>query len=230
MQVRWLLLFLFTSSSLFAQSVYEQRGGDPNGIHKWYMGRQIAKTMNHFGISWLERPERQEEEDAEQLLRNMGLKQGMQVADIGAGSGFYTIRIAQRIGRGTVYAVDIEPAMLSFIQKRVARQKLKNVKPIRCDTVQIPLPEESIDVILIVDVYHEMSHPREMLSSMYRMLKSSGRIFLVEFRAEDPNVPIKAVHKMTESQAIREFAASSFILDRSIENLPWQHCMVFRKK
>lgn len=212
------------------QSGYEWRGGDPNGIPKWYMGRQIAQVMSHFGISWLERPERQEEEDFEQLLKNMDLKPGVQVADIGAGSGFHSVRMARRIGTGTVHAVDIEPAMLEFIERRVAREKLLNVRTVLSDTVQVPLPAGSIDIALMVDVYHEMSHPREMLRSMHAMLKPGGRIYLVEFRGEDPGVPIKALHKMTEAQAVREFGAGGFVMERNIGNLPWQHCMVFRKK
>jgi SAM-dependent methyltransferase len=212
------------------QSGYEWRGGDPNGIPKWYMGRQIAHVMSHFGISWLERPERQEEEDFEQLLKNMDLRPGVQVADIGAGSGFHSVRMARRIGTGTVHAVDIEPAMLEFIERRVAREKLVNVRTVLSDTVQVPLPAGSIDIALMVDVYHEMSHPREMLRSMHAMLKPGGRIYLVEFRGEDPGVPIKALHKMTEAQAVREFGAGGFVLERNIGNLPWQHCMVFRKK
>jgi cyclopropane fatty-acyl-phospholipid synthase-like methyltransferase len=211
------------------QSGYEWRGGDPNGIPKWHMGRQIAQVMSHFGISWLERPERQEEEDFEQLLKNMDLRPGLQVADIGAGSGFHTVRIAKRIGAGTVHAVDIEPAMLEFIERRVEKEKIRNVRTVLSDTVRIPLPAGSIDMALMVDVYHEMSHPREMLRSMHAMLKPGGRIFLVEYRGEDPSVPIKALHKMTEAQAVREFWAGGFVLERNIDNLPWQHCMVFRK-
>jgi len=230
MRSRLLAGFLLACMSCSGQAVYEWRGGDPNGIGKWYMGRQIAHVMSHFGISWLERPERQEEEDFEQLLQNMGLREGMQVADIGAGSGFHTTRMARRIGSGTVFAVDIEPEMLEFIERRVAREKLKNVRTVLSDTVRVPMPAGTIDLALLVDVYHEMSHPREMLQSMHAMLKPGGRIFLVEFRAEDPNVPIKAVHKMTEAQAVREFAAGGFTLEKNIGNLPWQHCMVFRKK
>lgn len=230
MKNAWLVLCLLASVAGRSQAGYEYRGGDPNGISKWYMGRQIAHVMSHFGISWLERPERQAEEDFEQLLRNMDLRAGMQVADIGAGSGFHAVRMAKRIGSGRVYAVDIEPAMLEYIERRVAREKMSNVRTVLSDTVRVPLPAGSIDLALLVDVYHEMSHPREMLQSMHAMLKPDGRIYLVEYRAEDPEVPIKAVHKMTEAQAVREFASCGFVLERNIGNLPWQHCMVFRKR
>lgn len=212
-----------------SQSRYRTGPGDPNGIDKWYMGRQIAHVMSHYGITWLERDERQEEEDTDQLLNNLGLVPGMRVADIGAGSGYHSIRMARRIGSGRVSAVDVSPEMVDYLTARLRKDKIGNVDPILGSLQDVPLPSASVDVILLVDVYHEFSHPFEMTQSLRRILREDGRLFLVEFRGEDASVPIKAVHKMTEAQAVRELQAAGFVLERNITNLPWQHCMVFRK-
>lgn len=214
----------------FAQPRYRTAPGDPNGIDKWYMGRQIAHVMSHYGIPWLERAERQEEEDTDLLLRNLGLKNGMQVADIGAGSGYHSVRIARRIGSGRVYAVDVSPEMVDHLGERIKRESIRNVSCVLGSERDIPLKEGTIDLIMMVDVYHEFSHPYEMVQAMRRILRDDGRICLVEFRGEDASVPIKTIHKMTEAQAVREFEASGFELERNISNLPWQHCLMFRKR
>lgn len=224
------LLLLFIHFQSVAQPKYRTAPGDPNGIDKWYMGRQIAHVMSHYGIPWLERAERQEEEDTDLLLRNLGLKEGMQVADIGAGSGYHSVRIARRIGSGRVYAVDVSPEMVDHLGERVKRESIRNINCVLGSEQDIPLKERSIDLILMVDVYHEFSHPYEMAQAMRRILRDEGRICLVEFRGEDASVPIKKIHKMTEAQAVREFEASGFELERNISNLPWQHCLVFRKR
>lgn len=213
-----------------AQPKYRIGAGDPNGIDKWYMGRQIAHVMSHYGIPWLERAERQEEENTDLLLRNLGVKEGMQVADIGAGSGYHSVRIAKTIGTGRVFAVDVSPEMVEHLSDRLKRESIRNISCVLGSIQDIPLKDRSIDLILMVDVYHEFSHPFEMAQAMFRILRDNGRIFLVEFRGEDASVPIKKIHKMTEAQAIREFEASGFELERNIGNLPWQHCMVFRKR
>jgi cyclopropane fatty-acyl-phospholipid synthase-like methyltransferase len=232
MKNRYSILFLFCllSAALTAQQRYRIAPGDPNGIEKWYMGRQIAYVMSHYGISWLERPERQEEENTELLLRNLALKDGMQVADIGAGSGYHSLRIAGKIGSGRVFAVDVSPEMVDHLKDRLKRSSVRNISCVLGSEQDIPLKDRSIDLMLMVDVYHEFSFPYEMVQAMRRVLKDDGRIYLVEFRGEDPSVPIKKVHKMTEAQAVREFEAAGFELERNIGNLPWQHCMVFRKK
>jgi ubiquinone/menaquinone biosynthesis C-methylase UbiE len=213
----------------FAQDIYEYKRGDPNGIDKWYMGRQIAYVMSHQGIDWLERPEREKEENSSQLLRNLKIKTGMVVADIGAGSGYYTVRLSKLAGNGKVYAVDVEPEMIRYLDQRIAKEKLTNVKTILGGEKSVQLPANSIDLMLLVDVYHEFSFPYEMGRSMLDALKSGGLLYLVEFRAEDSNVPIKAVHKMSEKQAVKELKAAGFQFVRNISNLPWQHCMVFSK-
>jgi ubiquinone/menaquinone biosynthesis C-methylase UbiE len=221
-------LFSFLSSS--GQERYIIKKGDPNGINKWYMGRQIAYVMSHWGIDWLERPERQFEENSALLLKNLNLKPGMHIADIGAGSGYYSSLIAKRIGNGKVYAVDVEPQMILFLNERIKEEKLFNVTTVLGSETSVALPSSSIDMMLLVDVYHEFSFPYEMGLSMYNALKPNGRIVLVEFRSEDESVPIKTIHKMSEAQSVKELKAVGFRLEKNISNLPWQHCMVFMKE
>lgn len=228
-------LFFTTIASLSffygsGQERYTIKRGDPNGINKWYMGRQIAHVMSHWGIDWLERPERQFEENSTLLLKNLNLKQGMQVADIGAGSGYYTSLIAKQIGKGNVYAVDVEPQMILFLNERIKEEKLANVTTVLGSETSVALPSSSIDLMLLVDVYHEFSFPYEMGLSMYNALKPNGRLVLVEFRSEDESVPIKTIHKMSEAQSVKELKAVGFRLEKNISNLPWQHCMVFVKE
>ena len=232
-QLRFLLLTSMTIVSFLASSGQERyiiKGGDPNGINKWYMGRQIAYVMSHWGIDWLERPERQFEENSALLLKNLNLKQGMQVADIGAGSGYYTSLIAKRIGNGKVYAVDVEPQMILFLNERIKEEKLTNVVTVLGSETSVRLPASSLDMMLLVDVYHEFSFPYEMGQSMYNALKPEGRLILVEFRSEDESVPIKTIHKMSVAQSVKELKAVGFRLEKNISNLPWQHCMVFVKE
>ena len=220
------LLFLLIANG---QERYTYKGGDPNGIKKWYMGRQIAQVMSHYGIEWLERPERELEENSTSLINNLNLKPGMQVADIGAGSGYYSRLIAKQIGNGKVYAVDIEPEMIAFLKEKNKQEKISNITTVLGKEQSVSLPAESMDIMLLVDVYHEFSFPYEMALSMYKSLKPTGKLVLVEFRAEDDAVPIKPIHKMSEAQAVKELKAAGFRLEKNISNLPWQHCMVFVK-
>jgi FkbM family methyltransferase len=217
------------SGSAQAQERYTVKAGDPNGIDKWYMGRQIAHVMSHYGISWLERPEREQEEGSSILMKNLALKPEMVVADIGAGSGYYSVRMARLVDKGKVYAVDVEAQMIRYMEKRISTEKISNIIPLRCTEQSARLPRSSVDVMLLVDVYHEFSYPYEMGRSMLDGLKPGGRLFLVEYRMEDPEVPIKTVHKMSEAQAIKELTAAGFLFERNLTNLPWQHCLVFRK-
>lgn len=223
-------VFLLNSVSVFGQDHYVVKKGDPNGINKWYMGRQIAQVMSHFGIEWLEREEREFEERTTLLLKNLELKPGMIVADIGAGSGYHSRLIASRIGNGKVYAVDIEPIMLEYIDERNVKEGIKNVKTILSSESSVALPASSIDLMILVDVYHEFSFPYEMALSMHKALKSNGKLCLIEFRAEDNTVPIKSIHKMSESQAVKELKQVGFRLAENKANLPWQHCMIFVKE
>ena len=226
-----LLLFsiLLFSTSLMAQERYVIRPGDPNGINKWYMGRQIAQVMSHFGIDWLEREEREMEENTSQLLKNLAVKPGMVVADIGAGSGYHSTLLSKMVGNGKVYAVDIEPEMIAYLNERIKQEKLSRIVPVLSTEKNVALPENSVDIILLVDVYHEFSFPYEMALSMRSALKPGGKLVLVEFRTEDPTVPIKTIHKMSERQSVKELKAAGFIFEQNISTLPWQHCMVFTK-
>lgn len=223
-------LFLTVSLCTLGQDRYKIRVGDPNGINKWYMGRQIAHVMSHYGIDWLEREEREMEENTSLLLKNLAVKPGMVVADIGAGSGYHSALLSKMVGTGKVFAVDVEPEMIAYLNARIKQEKLSRIVPILSTEQKVPLPENTIDMMLLVDVYHEFSFPYEMALSMRAALKPGGKLVLVEFRAEDPTVPIKTIHKMSEAQAIKEFKAAGFAFDKNIDNLPWQHCMVFTKQ
>ncbi len=226
-----ILLFVFLSLSLFSlgQDRYNIKTGDPNGINKWYMGRQIAQVMSHYGIDWLEREEREMEENTSLLLKNLAVKPGMVIADIGAGSGYHSALLSKMVGSGKVFAVDVEPEMIAYLNERINQEKLSRIVPVLSTEQKLYLPENTIDMMLLVDVYHEFSYPYEMALSMLAALKPGGKLVLVEFRSEDPTVPIKTIHKMSEVQAIKEFKAAGFIFDKNIDNLPWQHCMVFTK-
>jgi ubiquinone/menaquinone biosynthesis C-methylase UbiE len=194
------------------------------------MGRQIAHVMSHYGIDWLEREEREMEENTSLLLKNLAVKPGMVVADIGAGSGYHSALLSKMVGTGKVFAVDVEPEMIAYLNVRIKQEKLSRIVPVLSTEQKVSLPENTIDMMLLVDVYHEFSFPYEMALSMRAALKPGGKLVLVEFRAEDPTVPIKTIHKMSEAQAIKEFKAAGFAFDKNIDNLPWQHCMVFTKQ
>ncbi len=204
---------------------------DPNGIGKFYMGREIAHVMGHEAADWLERPEREQEEATSKLIPALKLRAGDVAADIGAGSGYYTTRLAKAVGpTGRVKAVDIQPEMLDLLKKKLADQKLTNVDLILGKEDDPKLPPDSIDLALLVDVYHEFEYPFEMTQHLSRALKPGGRIVLVEFRLEDAKVPIKRVHKMSEAQAIREMYAAGLHHKETIGILPWQHILVFQKR
>jgi len=209
---------------------YTFREGDYNGIGKWYMGREIAHVMGYQGIGWLERSEREKEENVSKLIQNLGIEPNDIIADIGAGSGYHVFRMAPLAKKGMVYAVDIQNEMLMAIESKKESTKIRNVKTVLGTEKSIQLPNNSVDKILMVDVYHEFNFPREMIKSIKNALKANGKLFLIEYRGEDPKVPIKEIHKMTEKQAVREMEAAGFTLRENINNLPWQHCMVFIKK
>ena len=227
-------ILLFSNKSLAQNNTNDQKyiykKGDYNGIGKWYMDREIAYVMGYEGIGWLERSEREKEENVSKLIQNMGIKPNDTIADIGAGSGYHVFRIAPIANKGMVYAVDIQTEMLMAIENIKETSKIKNIKTILGSEESVYLPENSVDKILMVDVYHEFSFPIEMITSIKSALKPEGELFLIEYRAEDPNVPIKKIHKMSEKQAVKEMNAAGFKLKRNINNLPWQHCMIFVKK
>jgi FkbM family methyltransferase len=201
----------------------------PDGIGKIFMGREISQVMGHPGIGWLERFEREREEAPSKAIEMLKLAPNTIIADIGAGSGYYAFRIAQLVPEGRVLAVDIQPEMLDFLNKEAARKQIQNVQPHRGTIESVQLPASTLDAALMVDSYHEFSHPAEMLRSLHQALKPGGKIYLLEFRAEDPMVPIKPLHKMTQAQAIKEFEAFGFTFVENRSGLPWQHMLVFRK-
>ena len=193
-----------------------------------YMGREIAQTMHYTGAPWLVRESRQREEDCRLLLEALAIKPGQQVCDIGCGNGFYTLELARLVGpTGTVYAVDIQPEMLRMLAHRAAAECLANIRPILGTAIDPRLPPGRLDLVLCVDVYHEFSHPAEMLARIRESLAADGRLVLAEFRGEDPAVPIKPLHKMTKQQVLKELEPAGFRLDRSLDRLPRQHLLFF---
>ena len=205
---------------------------DRNGIGKFFMGREIAHVMGHQAADWLERPEREKEERTDKMVAALGLKPGMVVADIGCGSGYLTERIVPRIGaRGTVLGVDIQQEMLDLLVKKMKAKGIENVKPILGAEADPKLEPASCDMMVMVDVYHEFEFPYEMMRKMVAALKMGGQIVFVEFRGEDPNVPIKLVHKMTEAQVKKEMAVHPEMeWVETKKELPQQHMIFFRRK
>jgi len=202
---------------------------DRDGIGKFYMGREIAYVMGHQAADWLERPEREEEEKTDLLVRSLGIKSGQIVADIGAGTGYFSRRLAKLVGeKGQILAVDIQPEMLDLLTNTMTELKIRNVTPI-LGTIDNPnLPTNAVDLVLMVDVYHEFSHPFEMMQNICKSLKPGGRVAFVEFRGEDPNVPIKPLHKMTQAQVKKEMSVQPLEWVETIEVLPRQHIVVFK--
>lgn len=225
---------LLLASASFAQTPdYTYRADhDPDGIGKFYAGREIAQVMGHEGADWLERPERQQEERPDLLLQLLPLHSGETAADIGAGTGYMSWRMAEKVGdKGRVYCVDIQPEMLKLLAENFRQRHTTNFTTVLGSATDAHLPAESVDLVLLVDVYHEFDHPYEMMQSIIRGLKPGGCIAWVEYRAEDPAVPIKPLHKMSVAQ-VRKEAALLPALEwvETIEKLPRQHLFIFRKK
>lgn len=228
--IAYSLLLTFT---VFARSTshYEHRtSNDPRGTGKFYMDREISQVMGHQGSSWLDRPERKMEENPQALLDSLEIIPGMIVADIGAGSGYFSFPLAKKVGPGgMVLAVDIQKQMLEIIRQRSAQQRVQNVIPLLGNSQDPGLSSESVDLAILVDVYHEFSHPWEMLRGIYSALKPGGRLVLVEYRGEDPRIPIARLHKMTEKQVRREITVHSLVWVKTLHLLPRQHIIIFQK-
>lgn len=229
--------FLFWAAFSSAQTStstnrYETRViHDRDGIGKFYMGREIAHVMGHQAADWLERPEREEEEKTSLLVEALKVQPGEAVADIGAGTGYLTRRIAPKIlPKGKVYAVEIQQEMLDLLTNKLTGLGITNVAPVLGTVTDPKLPPNSMDTIVMVDVYHEFDFPYEMTETMCRALKPGGRLVFVEFRGEDENVPIKRVHKMTEAQVKKEMAPHPLTWKETISVLPWQHIIVFTRR
>ncbi len=234
MLIRLIILLLVLTGfpcSGWAQnkSVYTYKKADPDGVGKVYMGREIARVMGFDGAEWLERDIRQKEERTNLAIQKMPVIKNSVVVDIGAGTGYYTFKIAPRIPEGMIFAEDIQDEMLHYLANRRDQLKLKNVEIIKGNEHSLPLSKGIIDLALLVDVYHEFLYPAEMLASIRNALKPGGKILILEYRAEDADVPIKTLHKMSLVQVTKEFKAAGFKLVTDDEFLPWQHYLVFQK-
>jgi SAM-dependent methyltransferase len=232
----WLVLGTFVvpppiaiAENSVAMPLYREGRGSPDGIGKFYQGREIAAVMGFEGAPWLERPSRASEERPDLLLEELRLKPGMTVADIGAGSGYLSRRMAPIVRPGRVFAVDVQLQMVALLTELSQKPEFKNLVPILGDTDDVKLQPASTDLAVLVDVYHELAYPYEVMRSLIRALKPGGRVVLVEYRGEDPAVPIKPLHKMSEAQIRREMSTLPLAWERTSERLPMQHIVVFRK-
>jgi precorrin-6B methylase 2 len=232
-------IFMFNFHNAFAEvkqapkqeptPMYQQYPPTADGTGKVYMGREIAPVMGYQGAAWLERATREKEERTDILLRALNLKKGMVVADIGAGTGYLSRRMADGVGmQGTVYAVDVQPEMISRLSG--LSKKYTNIKPVLSDPGDIKLESNSLDMAIMADVYHELEFPYEVAQSIWAALKPGSKLVLVEYRAEDDKVPIKNSHKMTQAQVIKELTALPFIWHNTVTSLPWQHVVIFTKQ
>ncbi|GAB4034645.1 class I SAM-dependent methyltransferase [Spirosoma jeollabukense] len=243
MQRLWILLFVFitacgqgssqqqsaTTVSTDSTKVYRFGEASRDGIGKIYQNREIAQVMGHLGASWLERPEREREERTDLLLKALNLKPTDVVADIGAGTGFFTFLMAPKLPQGKVLAVDIQPEMITYLNEGKAKRNITNVQPVLGTESDPKLPASSTDLAILIDAYHEFSYPREMMNHIVSALKPGGRVVLVEYRSEDPNVPIKELHKLSVAQATKEMKAAGLKLIKNDDRLPQQHIMFFGK-
>jgi ubiquinone/menaquinone biosynthesis C-methylase UbiE len=208
---------------------YQQGERTRDGTGKYYMGREISQVMGHLGAGWLERPKREQEERTDLLIKNMKLSKTDHVADIGAGSGYFSFRISPLVPKGKVHAVDISPQMLGIIRAKKAKSGCENVITVQSSIKSTTLAPDSIDCALMVDAYHEFSYPREMALSIFTALRPEGRLILIEYRKEDPKVPIKLLHKMSEAQAKKEITEVGFVWKKTLDFLPQQHFIIFEK-
>jgi precorrin-6B methylase 2 len=234
MKVAFVALLLLCGLAAHAEPLaqhYEFRAAhDPDGIGKFYLGREIAQVMGPGGIVWLERPERETEEQPQLVIDALDIKPGQTIADLGAGSGYFSFRIAPLVGpTGKVLAIDIEPTMLDTIAQRASREHVTNITTVRSSARDPNLAPHSVDLLFMVDVYHELEYPYEVMTKVRAALKPGGRVALVEYRAEDPEVMIKAVHKMSERQVRREMQAAGFKHVKTVRTLPLQHLIVFER-
>lgn len=223
------LLLLALAPCLPAQQPVDDQSNVPPA-RSTYFGRRIAQTMHFTGAPWLIRDNRENEERCSVMLGQLNLKTGMTVCDMGCGNGFYSIKMAKMVGpQGTILGVDVQPEMLQFLRTRMEKEGVDNITPILGSFHNPRLPRNTVDVILMVDVYHELSHPEIMLRSMRDSLKPNGQIILLEYREEDDRVPIKLLHKMNKVQILKEYEANGFRIASQFDKLPWQHMMFFEK-
>jgi ubiquinone/menaquinone biosynthesis C-methylase UbiE len=220
------------TNSAFAQekdSVYTYKTPSANGTGKVYMGREIAGIMSFDGVAWLERNSRSKEENTDLAISRLPVSKNSTVADIGAGSGFYTFRIAPKVNEGKVYAVEIQDDAIAYLKEKAAELKAYNVTVIKGTNKSPNLPDGLVDLAIMVDVYHELLYPQEFLQSIKRALKPKGRLLLLEYKQEDPAVAIKPEHKMSVKQVEKELTANGFRLIQNGQFMPIQHFLVFEK-
>jgi ubiquinone/menaquinone biosynthesis C-methylase UbiE len=230
------LMFALCALPLLASSVvraddaaYQSQPGTPDGIGKFYYGREIAQVMGFDGAPWLDRASRDSEERPDLLIQELHLRRGMMVADVGAGSGYLSRRMAPLVAPGRIYAVDVQPQMVDLLRKLSAEPGLQNIVPTQGKVDDVGLAPDSIDLAIMVDVYHELAFPREVMASIVQALKPGGEVVFVEYRGEDPAVPIKALHKMSKAQVMKEMHQFPVTLERTSERLPVQHIIFFVK-
>jgi len=226
--VSCLLAGVVVAGTALADARYTTTEPSPDGIGRVYMGREISAVMGWQGAAWLERAAREQEERTDLLLDALTLVPGLVVADIGAGTGYLSRRMARAVApTGKVFAVDVQPQMVRLLERVAAEEA--GVIPLLGAEDDVRLPADSVDLAIMVDVYHELARPFEVLASLVRAVKPGGRVVFVEYRAEDPRVPIKRLHRMSEAQIRREAAAVGLEFERTDGRLPWQHCVVMRK-
>lgn len=237
--MRYLIILLLIFG--FAQNAISQQGAnsagsytfktpDRDGTGKVYMGREISKVMNFMGMSWLERSTRNQEENTDLAIKKLPIDEASVVADIGAGSGFYTFRIAKRVPKGKVYAVEIQDSAIKYLKEKSGELGFDNVITIKGSEKSPQLPENSIDLAIMVDVYHELLYPHEVLQEIKKSLKPDGKLLLIEYRGEDPEVYIKPLHKMTLAQVTKELTANGFKMVQNGQFMNIQHFLVFEKE
>lgn len=210
-------------------SIYTFGKASSDGIGKFYFGREIARVMGAAGSDWLERDQRPSEENTQLAIEKMNIAPGDVLADIGAGTGYYSFKLAKKVPQGKVYAVDIQDEMIAHLQNKKAALHNRNVEIIKGDTLSPNLPENVLDFAIMVDVYHELEYPHEMLQSLKKSLKKTGRILLMEYKGEDPEIRIKPLHKSTVKQLNKEFAANGFRLLYHYDGLPIQHLLMYER-
>lgn len=223
-------LCLFGEVTAQTENDYSQKEPSRDGIGKVYMGREISHVMGFHGVAWLERDSREEEENTKLTISKLPINENSKVADVGAGSGFYTFRIADKVPKGMVYAVDIQKEALNYIKNKAEKQKVDNVIPVLGTEKSPNLPENTLDLVIMVDVYHELAFPKEMLLNIKKSLNPTGKLLLIEYRGEDPKVAIKPLHKMTVEQVKKELEANGFKLTTNGQFLNIQHFLVFEKE
>lgn len=235
--MRYLLIVLsFFSLCLFGEVTaqtendYSHKEPSRDGIGKIYRGREIAHVMGFHGVAWLERDSREEEENTKLTISKLPINENSKVADVGAGSGFYTFRIADKVPKGKVYAVDIQQEALNYIKNKAEKQKVDNVITVLGTEKSPNLPENTLDLVIMVDVYHELAFPKEMLENIKKSLNPTGKLLLIEYRGEDPKVAIKPLHKMTVEQVKKELEANGFKLTTNGQFLNIQHFLLFEKE